>query len=196
MLNLASLSSLVLAVSAQSFSFSYALNISATPSLWDGHCTYPVASRTFNLTSYLGRWYQVAGTLTPFTASCTCVYAQYTANANGTVNVFNSCQVGNSSVNIEGTATPADPIYGEAGALRVQFPVSGAPACPGPNYIVQHATSNWAIVQASNFSSLFLLSRVQNPVRADLDFWLHRAGTLGSNLAKVVLTNQTGCLFT
>lgn len=41
---------------------------------------------------------------------------------NGTVNVFNSCEVDGRQIPIEGTATPADPIYGEAGVFRVQFP--------------------------------------------------------------------------
>ena len=50
------------------------------PSLWDGECYYPQGDAGFALESYLGRWYQVAGTLAPFTAGCKCIYAQYALN--------------------------------------------------------------------------------------------------------------------
>lgn len=50
------------------------------PSSWDGHCYYPASDSAFELDSYLGRWYQVAGTLAPFTAGCKCIYAQYALN--------------------------------------------------------------------------------------------------------------------
>jgi lipocalin len=53
---------------------------SAVPSLWDGQCFYPTADSGFQLDSYLGRWYQVAGTLAPFTAGCKCIFAQYALN--------------------------------------------------------------------------------------------------------------------
>lgn len=50
------------------------------PSLWDGECFYPTPDIGFDTKSYLGRWYQVAGTVAPFTASCKCIYAQYALN--------------------------------------------------------------------------------------------------------------------
>lgn len=69
--------------------------------------------------------------------------------------------------------------------LRVQFPGQPAPSCPGPNYIVQDigvaggkqgcedggaaSSDAFAIVQASNFSTLFLLSRQQNPSNSSIE---------------------------
>lgn len=50
------------------------------PSTWDGQCYYPASDSAFQLDSYLGRWYQVAGTLAPFTAGCKCIFAQYALN--------------------------------------------------------------------------------------------------------------------
>ncbi|EON69523.1 hypothetical protein W97_08783, partial [Coniosporium apollinis CBS 100218] len=132
-------------------------------------CFYPEADDDFELEEYLGRWYQVAGTRAPFTAGCSCIYAEYALNDNGTVNVFNGCQVGNQSITIQGTASPADEIYGDEGVFRVQFPGQPPAECPGPNYIVQYYEDDWAIVQTSNFSTLFLLSREQNPSEADID---------------------------
>jgi apolipoprotein D and lipocalin family protein len=107
------------------------------PSLWDGACTYPTPDAGFTLDSYLGRWYQVAGTIAPFTRNCKCIFAQYALNDNGTVQVNNTCQAGTRPVNILGTATPVGPEYGTKGAFQVQFPGERPPDCPGPNYIVQ-----------------------------------------------------------
>jgi hypothetical protein len=50
------------------------------PSSWDGHCYYPKPDIGFQLESYLGKWYQVAGTVAPFTAGCKCIQAQYELN--------------------------------------------------------------------------------------------------------------------
>ena len=52
----------------------------AVPSLWDGRCFYPTGDIGFELDSYLGRWYQVAGTIAPFTANCKCIFAEYELN--------------------------------------------------------------------------------------------------------------------
>ena len=106
-------------------------------STWDGQCFYPTADETFHLPSYLGKWFQIAGTIAPFTAGCSCITAEYSLNENGTVDVQNTCQAAGRTVPIRGTAEVADAAYGSKGVLRVQFPGQPAPECPGPNYIVQ-----------------------------------------------------------
>lgn len=153
---------------------------------YDGQCFYPKPTSNFELDSYLGRWYQVAGTLAPFTAGCKCIYADYSLNDNGTVNVQNGCELEGREINIQGTATPVSPYagYGHVGVLRVQFPGQSVPDCAGPNYIVQeiggesiesgcdvNAESDdaFAIVQASNFTTLFVLSRQQSPGNASIE---------------------------
>jgi len=55
-------------------------SLNAVPSSWDGQCYYPKADIGFQLESYLGKWYQVAGTVAPFTAGCKCIQAQYALN--------------------------------------------------------------------------------------------------------------------
>jgi apolipoprotein D and lipocalin family protein len=167
----------------------------AIPSLWDSQCFYPQGDPGFELDSYLGRWYQVAGTIAPFTADCKCIFAEYELNDNGTVQVNNTCQAGNKPVSILGTATPADPEYGPAGVFRVQFPRGGPPDCPGPNYIVQDYSVEFALVQSNNFTTLFILSRQQHPEEKLIDAWIERAGLLGTNLTDVVKTDQSDCLF-
>ena len=61
------------------------------PAIYDGRCYYPTADPRFDLNSYLGRWYQVASSVTlPFTLGCSCVYAEYSLNVSFTIssNVF------------------------------------------------------------------------------------------------------------
>jgi len=173
------------------------------PALYDGKCFYPQPdAANFDLESYLGRWYQVAGTAFGPTAGCKCVFAEYSLNDNGTVNVFNSCELDGRQIPIRGTATPVDAVYGEAGVFRVQFPGTPPEECPGPNYIVQDilpaglADNSFAIVQAANFTTLFLLSRSQNVPEDQINAWLQRAGRLGTDLDSVTITNQSNCSFT
>jgi apolipoprotein D and lipocalin family protein len=52
----------------------------AVPAVWDGSCYYPKPDIGFDLNTYLGRWYQVAGTIAPYTANCKCIFAQYDLN--------------------------------------------------------------------------------------------------------------------
>ena len=174
-----------------------ASTLDVADALWDGECFYPKPTSDFELDQYLGRWYQMAGTPAPFSQGCSCIFAEYILNENGTVNVMNSCQLGDQEITIQGNASPPDEAYGEGGAFRVQFPPRPPPVeCAGPNYIVQKYEPQWAIVQASNFTTLFLLSRYQQPSPDAIEEWLQEAGKLGSNLAEVELVSQESCMFT
>ncbi|PFH56003.1 hypothetical protein XA68_17223 [Ophiocordyceps unilateralis] len=183
-----SLSSLALASSAAS---------PVAPASWDGKCFYPKASGSFELTSYLGRWYQVAGTKAPFTAGCKCIMADYALNKDETVQVNNSCETPKGDFrNIVGTATPSKLPYGSKGVFHVEFPGSKATDCPGPNYIVLDQKKDMAIVQTSNFTTLFLLSRRQKPETKVLDAWIRRAASLGVKSGQVERIDQSNCKYT
>lgn len=172
-------------------------SLNVTDALWDGQCFYPKPTSIFDLENYAGRWYQVAGSTFNETEGCTCIYAEYTLNDDGTVGVLNGCQLGDREFKIEGTARPADEAYGDAGVFRVEFPPQPPDAdCAGPNYVVQVYTPEWAIVQTSNFSTLFLLSREQHPGDEAINEWLDIAGRLGTNLTEVSRISQDGCAFT
>lgn len=71
--------------------------LSTVDAMWDGYanrvstphlrfadiareCFYPESDDDFDLEDYLGRWYQVAGTVAPFTEGCTCIFAEYSLN--------------------------------------------------------------------------------------------------------------------
>ncbi|KAI6874582.1 hypothetical protein D0864_09787 [Hortaea werneckii] len=178
------------------------------PALWDKQCFYPPPTENFDVNAYLGRWYQVAGNPASFTAACDgCIFAEYGLNENGTVAVTNGCQrdtpAGPVPVRVNGTATPAPRAYGNEGVFTVNFPfpTSGADvegsegSCPGPNYIVQAFDDyrGWALVQSSNFTTLFVLSREQQRTSMEIDQWLAIAEELGSDISNVVRYNQTGC---
>lgn len=114
------------------------------------------------------------------------------------MNVKNGCARNGtvSEIRIEGTATPflPDAGYGASGVFQVQFPGQPPSSCPGPNYVVQDIGVNadedcpgrdsaldenaFAIVQSTNFTTLFLLSRNQSPSNASIEVsW----GDIGTN---------------
>ncbi|KAI0159320.1 Calycin-like protein [Pestalotiopsis sp. NC0098] len=168
------------------------------PALYDGSCYYPVPDTQFpdDLSEYLGRWYQVAGTFAIFTAGCQCTTADYGLNDDGTVSVLNSCKIFGLIPNeINGTASIVDSKYGSKGAFQVSFPSvpGGGVVCPGPNYIVQRYDPNWAIVQSPSWSDLFILSRVQNPSEEDLDAWIAEAAALGTDASSINKITQGNC---
>lgn len=99
-------------------------------------CYYPAPDATFDISTYGGVWYQVAGYLAIYDAACNCITANYTLNDDGTVGVENICQELGLPVTITGTATAVDAAYGDVGVLDVAFFGVGS-TCPGPNYIVQ-----------------------------------------------------------
>jgi apolipoprotein D and lipocalin family protein len=70
---------------------------------------------------------------------CSCTYAEYTPNDDGTIGVYNYCNLGLLPDTISGTATPVGTEYGAGGLLQVSFDIipGGGVLCPGPNYIVQ-----------------------------------------------------------
>ncbi|KAH8198836.1 hypothetical protein TruAng_007004 [Truncatella angustata] len=143
------------------------------PAIYDGSCFYPVPDPHFpdDLSEYLGRWYQVAGTPAIFTAGCQCTTADYALNDDGTVSVDNACKIFGFIPNeIQGSAAIVDSKYGSKGVFQVSFPIipGGGVTCPGPNYIVQKYDPNWAIVQSPSWGELFILSRVQTPTEVDL----------------------------
>lgn len=132
------------------------------------------------------------------TAGSTCVSAFYTENDDGTVGVNNTSQDRDGKYNEAiGKASPVNPEYG-VGAFVVSFEgVAGSRPnpCPGPNYIVQDYTGDWAIVQSQNLSTLFVLSRDQHPGDDAVDKWIARAGRLGSDLTTVTKTSQDNCKY-
>lgn len=117
----------------------------------DRSCFYPIPTSDFDISTYLGVWYQVAGYVAVFDAACKCITANYTLNDDGTVGVVNTCQSLGLPVSISGYASASDAAYGETGVFDVVLAGSGG-ICPGPNYIVQGDFALFFFFPSSNLS--------------------------------------------
>jgi len=88
-----------------------------------GKCPEFTPLQTFDLSSYLGRWYEIMKLPATFEVEQKCIRADYTAiqNSSTTVSVLNSAQwiFDNQPVGILGTATVTD----VPGRILVNFPV-------------------------------------------------------------------------
>ncbi len=116
----------------------------------------PVAAG-FDVTRYVGLWYEIAKYPVPFEAGCYGVTAEYTLRDDGTVGVLNICRDAEfrEVSRIEGFARITD--ASEPAKLSVFFPFSpiGAPYWVldiGPNY-------EYAVVGDPSRFTLWILSR-------------------------------------
>ncbi|KAF2677964.1 hypothetical protein K458DRAFT_395435, partial [Lentithecium fluviatile CBS 122367] len=93
---------------------------------------------------------------TPFglTVGTRCGTATYYLNANYTVKVVNDATVGKRHISIEGTATPAEARYEQAGVFKVAFLGMSGAECEGPDYVVQDFCDDFAIMQTQNWTTL------------------------------------------
>ena len=106
---------------------------------------------------YTGKWYEIARYPNWFQSSCASSTADYAANDDGTIRVFNTCLAADGGVNstIQGTARVADPSTNAK--LKVTFP--GIPF-PADYWIVQlGANYEYAVVGEPTRTNLFILSR-------------------------------------
>jgi apolipoprotein D and lipocalin family protein len=110
-----------------------------------------------DLNRYTGKWYEIARYPNWFQSSCASSTADYTANADGTIGVFNTCLAGDGSVNstIQGTARVIDSTT--PAKLKVTFPSIPFPA---DYWIIQLGENyEYAVVGEPARTNLFILSR-------------------------------------
>lgn len=89
-----------------------------------GRCPTTNAVRNFNLTEYLGLWYEIRSYPAIFQIGGACTQAEYALNPNGTVQVNNTSLQFARVINIVGNAVLAEPGVGK---LIVNFPSTGGP---------------------------------------------------------------------
>eukprot|EP01134_Creolimax_fragrantissima_P002205 CFRG2205T1 len=92
----------------------------------------------FNLTSYMGTWYEIATTFVPritFEKGCSCTYANYQIEDDGNVKVNNTCLTNEGAYSTIGEATTEDPTKGE---FKVSFGDADIAPFVGdqPNYLI------------------------------------------------------------
>ncbi|GAB3193849.1 apolipoprotein D and lipocalin family protein [Pontibacter aydingkolensis] len=75
-----------------------------------------------DLNKYTGRWYEIASLPQRFTKGCHCVYAEYTLNPSGYVEVYNYCRKGGTNGEVKDISGKAFPVEGSDNSrLKVQF---------------------------------------------------------------------------
>ncbi|CAL4222137.1 unnamed protein product, partial [Meganyctiphanes norvegica] len=168
-------------------------------------CPDPPVVQNFNLTRYLGRWYEVERIFNPFQFG-DCVTADYTLRGNGTVEVINSNGLNGTLDTIEGTAIPSN---GTEGILSVSFPMNGGysdPSAGGQNYnILLTDYDNYAMVYTCATFQIpgapvetkiefgWILSRTPAMSAGNLKLIKNHLDSVNIDNSKFVPTNQEGC---
>jgi apolipoprotein D and lipocalin family protein len=144
----------------------------------------PVVVPSVDLTRYVGKWYEIARYPTPFQAGCASSTADYTANPDGTIGVFNTCLAADGSLvsTIQGTARVVDATTNAK--LKVTFP--NVPI-PGDYWIIDLGQDyEFAVVGDPTRLTLFILSRTPTLDQATLDAILSRLPDQGYDPARLV----------
>jgi len=144
----------------------------------------PVVVPYVDLNRYVGKWYEIARYPTPFQAGCASSTANYTANEDGTIGVFNTCLAPDGSVNstIQGTARVVDATTNAK--LKVSFP--NVPI-PGDYWIIDLGQDyEYAVVGDPTRLTLFILSRTPTLDQATLAAILSRLPYQGYDPERLV----------
>jgi apolipoprotein D and lipocalin family protein len=146
----------------------------------------PVVSGV-DLNRYQGRWYDIASIPLRFSQYCTCTFAEYTADANGKVIVFNQC-LNSKTGKTDSIRGKAFPVKGSNNAkLKVQFfwPFRG-------DYYIIDLDSNYslAMVGSPDRSTLWILSRTPVIPETRYQDCMEKAKALGFDTSRLRRTPQ------
>jgi len=140
-----------------------------------------------DLNRYQGRWYEIASFPLRFSKNCTCTFAEYTADADGFVRVYNQCN-NSKTGGVDSIRGKAFPVKDSRNAiLKVQFfwPFRG------DYYIIDlDADYTRAMVGSPDRNTLWILSRTPTMPDAVFQACLEKAGSLGFDTKKLRITPQ------
>ncbi|KAL6097585.1 apod [Pungitius sinensis] len=167
--------------------------VSAQTFHW-GSCPTPEVQPDFNLSQYLGLWYEIEK-LPAFFERGTCIEANYTLNDDGTVRVLNS-QLQDGEVNVaEGTAVVLSET--EPAKLGVRFSIFSP---RGPYWVLSTDYTNYSVVYScTGFLSVFhvdfawILSRSRSLPQQTVAQAKDLMTRQNIEVCKMKATNQTGC---
>lgn len=146
----------------------------------------PVVSGV-DLNRYQGRWYDIASIPLRFSQHCTCTFAEYTADSDGTVKVYNQC-LNSKTGKMDSIRGKAFPVKGSNNAkLKVQFfwPFRG------DYYIIDLDSSySLAMVGSPDRNTLWILSRTPAISEQRYQACLEKAKTLGFEPSRLRRTPQ------
>ncbi|XP_023342265.1 apolipoprotein D [Eurytemora carolleeae] len=174
--------------------------------VWNlGACPDIPGMDNFDLTKYMGTWFEYSNVFEIFQIGAKCVRAQYAIKGE-TISVKNE-QVNmwwNSYQQVQGSARPADPAKPNKAELVVTFEgipfQSTSSGKVAPNYsVVDTDYTTYAIVyQCTTFpvwrrESLWVLTRRQVPEQALVDSVYKKMTSLGLPVQNLEKTEQEGC---
>ncbi|XP_039983124.1 apolipoprotein D-like [Xiphias gladius] len=161
-----------------------------------GSCPRPSVQEGFNVTKYMGTWFEIEKLPAAFERG-KCNQATYTLLADGTVNVRNAELLSNGKINsIEGVAKVKN--ASQPAILGVSF-FKGVPDAPYwvlstdyQSYAVVYSCSDYFGLLHIDFAWILARTRalaedVTSQLRAEL------AAAAGVNLSRLTVTKQTGC---
>ena len=142
-----------------------------------GNRAVPQPAKPVDIDRYLGRWYELYSYDAPFQKGCEAVAADYSRNADGSIQVLNSCRKGA----VDGTPKLAK------GRAKIVDAASGAKlkvSFFGPFYgaywVLDHADDyQWSIVGEPSGRYLWVLSRDPRPSAQILALLRRRVEDLG-----------------
>jgi len=178
----------------------------AFPSL--GSCNNVSGIDNFDVSSYLGVWYEYSNLFEVFQIGGKCIRANYTLREDEKIGVKNEAVnewFGNYYF-VEGTGSFADPANPTKGELVVSFAgtpnvgTAGTRATAKANYIVVDTdyTSYTIVYSCKNIffarkESLWILTRAQKPDQSIIDTAYGKASELGLPVSSLRVTDQDGC---
>ncbi|XP_040921321.1 apolipoprotein D-like [Toxotes jaculatrix] len=160
-----------------------------------GSCPQPSVQEDFNITKYMGTWYEIEKLPAKFERG-KCNQATYSLLVDGTVNVHNAELLSNGKINsIEGVAKVKDP--SQPAILGVSF-FKGVP--DAPYWVLSTDYQSYALVYScSDFFGLlhidfaWILARTRM-LTGDIISKLHdKLAAAGVNVSHLTVSNQTGC---
>ncbi|CAK6968605.1 apolipoprotein D-like [Scomber scombrus] len=183
----------------KAFQVLFVLSLAATAahgqSFHSGFCPRPSVQDHFNVTKYMGTWYEIEKLPAAFEKG-KCVQATYSLLADGTVKVHNAELLSNGKINsIEGVARVKDP--SQPAILGVSF-FKGVP--DGPYWVLSTDYQSYSLVYScSDFFGLFhvdfawILARTRVLTDAVISQLHDKLAAAGVNINRLTVTNQTGC---
>ncbi|KAK2859716.1 hypothetical protein Q5P01_004336 [Channa striata] len=160
-----------------------------------GKCPQPSTEKDFNVTKYMGTWYEIEKLPAVFERG-TCNQATYTLLGDGTVRVLNAELLPNGQrSSIEGVAKVKDP--SNPAILGVSF-FEGLP--DAPYWVLSTDYHSYSLVYScSEYLSLFyvdfawVLARTRGLTEDIISRVHEQLAAVGVDLNRLTVSNQTGC---
>lgn len=168
--------------------FSVSLLAACGPAGPVGNSSVPQPSKTVDLDSYLGKWYELARYENQFERGCEGVTADYSLRDDGSVKVLNTCHKGSLGGKESTSSGVANIVPGSRGAkLRVSF----FRPFYGDYWVLDHAPDySWSIVGEPSGRYLWILGRKPKPSARTLEMLIGKAQALGYDRSLIRVTKQ------